>query len=94
MQRDNCTKAALENLQKGELEATKVISSELNQAFDELKLLVEQGKTTAALRGIEKLQEAINLLLADSSCSDTIRHRLQREALSSRPPIETPVFQA
>ncbi|HJX85058.1 MAG TPA: hypothetical protein VJ723_12000 [Candidatus Angelobacter sp.] len=94
MGRDNFTKPTLEILQKGEVEANRVISSELNLAFEELKLLVEQGQTAAALKGIGKLQEAINLLLADASYSDTIRHRLQREALGSGSRTGTPVFQA
>lgn len=94
MQRDNSTKAALEFLQKGETEANTVISSELNLALKELKLLVEQGQTAAALRGIGKLQEAINLLLTANSYFDTIRHRLELEVFSSTPPAGKPVFQA
>jgi hypothetical protein len=94
MERDNSIKATFENLQKGETEANKVISSELNLALEELKLLVERGQKEAALRGITKLQEAINLLMVDVSYSDAIRHRLELEALGSRPPSGLPQFQA
>ncbi len=94
MGRDNSIKATFENLQKGELEANNVISSGLNLALEELKLLVEQGEKAAALRGIDKIQEAINLLLVDVSYSDSIRHRLEREALGSRFPSGQPQFQA
>ncbi len=94
MDRDNSIKATFENLQKGETEANKVISSELNLALEELKLLVERGQKAAAIRGIAKLQEAINLLMVDVSYSASIRHRLELEVLSSRPPSGIPVFQA
>ncbi len=94
MGRDNFTKPTLEILQKGEVEANRVISSELNLAFEELKLLVEQGQTAAALKGIGKLQEAINLLLADASYSDTFSPVACGSAFASGTRTGTPVFQA
>ncbi len=84
----------LKILQKREIEANKVISSELNQAFEELKRLVERGDTAAALKGLSQIGITLGLLIEASCESDASRHRLSLEVLRFQEASDKPVFQA